>query len=180
MAKDTPPANSTRTLPLAIDPQRDLLQQLTVLCIESAKEEERLATDLDQRVSQHRHGIEQARATNEENRRRNLAAIEAKRAERLARIESRHHQELAALKQQTTQARRLAEEQKATVDDQTRKQNEQARWLAESVLEAIETQLEVESRQGSQLHTSRLAELDQQQNTQLALLARLEQPQIPF
>lgn len=180
MGKVTPPASSTRTLPLAIDPQRDLLQQLTILCIESSKEEERLATDLDQRLGQHRQRIEQARAANEEKRRHNLGGIEAKRAERLERIESRHQQELAALEEQTAQARRIAEGEKAAVDDQNRKQNEQARWLAESVLEAIESQLEVESRQAKQLHTSRIAELEQQQNTQAALLARLEQPHVPF
>ncbi len=180
MAKSKSPAENSRAIPLATDPQRELLQQLTSLSISSAEEEDRLSQTFENDMQQLRERIAAARKANEEKRARNMAAIEEKHADRLARIDARAKQDRENLDKETARAKAAADEEKASIDEQVRKQTEQARWLAESVLEAVETQLEVESRQAKQLQATRNAEIEQEKNTLAALLARLEQDYVPF
>ena len=83
--------------PIAEDPQRKQLQQLTTLCIECAQDEQKIEADHEQQLAEHQQRIRHARTQNEQNRQKNLTAIDQRRDERLVRIEERYSTDSASL-----------------------------------------------------------------------------------
>ena len=175
---DKSPAKSAA--PIALDPQRQLLQQLASLCAESAREERQIDADRQQQLTEVNAAIDKTRFANDQKRDRNLAAINQRRDEKLGQIEERFTAERAVIEQAAAQQRKLADREKEASDEQGRKQIEQAKWLAESVLEAIDTQIDVEGRQSKETRSNRLLELQGYENSTAAILARYEQAPSPI
>jgi DNA segregation ATPase FtsK/SpoIIIE, S-DNA-T family len=176
ITKATVPGNP----PIAEDPQRKQLQQLTILCFECARDEQKIETDHEQQLADHEQRIAYVRAQNEEKREKNLAAIDKRRDETLDHIQRRYASDSDTLEQKTREARQNIENSRLATDEQIKKKTEQARWLAESVLEAIQTQVDIESRQAKQQHATHNAEVDHLADSLDATRVRLEQAPVPF